>query len=372
MFIKKSNSIRNKPEHTLSHVKRQPHQGPNVLRVFPFLQETELLPLHELAFLSLRLSRRRGEAHTPPQSPRPRPLLHPLWGRRLILGFPSLSCSKCNSLFHPLCVGLGDGHSYAGYDFVCSACAPPGEKENSAPNKKKNGPAVSFSPVVTPSRVNNSSANNNNSNTSSSNPRSGVTVNRAHGPGQSQSSTQQERHHKAPPPPNLPLRPIETQSVVNIAGNKYLVVPQGGKAPERPTKRKSHQGNSSSSGGSHANSHNIPVLLKPYSGSDQLPSFEVEETSDGRLQLLPISSTGLDKVLKRKKKEPEEESSPDTKRFCRDFISNLSSAYYALVHVFKYLSTQERIQVSRVCRLWRDLVLHPSLWKSISLKVGHI
>ena len=32
----------------------------------------------------------------------------------------------------------------------------------------------------------------------------------------------------------------------------------------------------------------LPIVLKPAMGGDDCPSFEVEESSDGRLTLLPV------------------------------------------------------------------------------------
>ena len=74
-----------------------------------------------------------------------------------------------------------------------------------------------------------------------------------------------------------PLRPIEAQSVVNIAGMKYLVVPH----PD-PDVIKSKKKNNGVPG-------KLPIVLKPQGSiTDDCPSFEVEETSEGKLTLLPI------------------------------------------------------------------------------------
>jgi len=39
-----------------------------------------------------------------------------------------------------------------------------------------------------------------------------------------------------------------------------------------------------------------------------------------------------------------------------------------MMQVFRYLSVRERLQASSVCKLWRDIALHHSLWKTVSLK----
>ena len=50
-----------------------------------------------------------------------------------VSGFPSLSCTACQSMFHPICVGLVDGVDYSVYDFYCAMCHPPPGKENANP-----------------------------------------------------------------------------------------------------------------------------------------------------------------------------------------------------------------------------------------------
>jgi len=39
-----------------------------------------------------------------------------------------------------------------------------------------------------------------------------------------------------------------------------------------------------------------------------------------------------------------------------------------MMQVFRYLSVRERLQASSVCKLWRDIALHHSLWQTVSLK----
>ena len=50
------------------------------------------------------------------------------------------------------------------------------------------------------------------------------------------------------------------------------------------------------------------------------------------------------------------------------FNQNLSYGYAALMEVFKFLSVKERATAAKVCRLWRDVSMHHSLWTNISLK----
>lgn len=50
----------------------------------------------------------------------------------------------------------------------------------------------------------------------------------------------------------------------------------------------------------------------------------------------------------------------------------MNCAYSAMLHIFRYLTPQERFQAARVCKLWKDLALHASLWESLNLKVGQL
>ena len=104
----------------------------------------------------------------------------------------------------------------------------------------------------------------------------------------------------------------------------------------------------------------LPIVLKPQGVTDDCPSFEVEETSEGKLTLLPIGpSTGVSKMPFFKKKNYD----------YTFFQSTLSAGYFAMLHVFKYLNTKDRLAASKVCRLWHQISRHSSLWTSITLKV---
>ena len=39
----------------------------------------------------------------------------------------------------------------------------------------------------------------------------------------------------------------------------------------------------------------------------------------------------------------------------------------AMLHVFSFLSAQDRCQAGKVCRLWREVSLHPAAWRELSL-----
>lgn len=60
------------------------------------------------------------------------------------------------------------------------------------------------------------------------------------------------------------------------------------------------------------------------------------------------------------------------KRDMENFISDLSSGYLALLHVMGYLKVQELLRASRVCRMWKDISLHPNLWHTVRMKNSQV
>lgn len=50
------------------------------------------------------------------------------------------------------------------------------------------------------------------------------------------------------------------------------------------------------------------------------------------------------------------------------FMVSVCAGYHALSKVFQYLKVQELLRVGRVCKMWRDLAAHPSLWKTVRMK----
>ena len=121
-------------------------------------------------------------------------------------GYPQLNCVSCQSLYHPACVGLGPNVDYMAYDFYCSTCPPPSGKENkpfTLGNSSTTITAAAHGPLV--------------SSKAKTKPSVTLTPTGNTGPVTKKRSTGSKGA--------MPLRPIEAQSVVNIAGMKYLVVP---------------------------------------------------------------------------------------------------------------------------------------------------
>ena len=90
----------------------------------------------------------------------------------------------------------------------------------------------------------------------------------------------------------------------------------------------------------------LPIVLKPAMGGDDCPSFEVEEASDGRLTLLPVGPKAANaKSLVAKKKAPANQSA--TGLDFANFQNAVSAGYFSMLHVFKYLSTKDRLSASK-------------------------
>lgn len=54
------------------------------------------------------------------------------------------------------------------------------------------------------------------------------------------------------------------------------------------------------------------------------------------------------------------------------FMVSICAGYQALSQVFQYLKVHELLRAARVCRMWRDLAAHPSLWKSVVMKNSQV
>ncbi|XP_011503795.1 PREDICTED: uncharacterized protein LOC105366895 isoform X2 [Ceratosolen solmsi marchali] len=54
------------------------------------------------------------------------------------------------------------------------------------------------------------------------------------------------------------------------------------------------------------------------------------------------------------------------------FMVSVCAGYDALSRIFQYLKVQELLRAARVCRMWRDLAAHPSLWKTVRMKNSQV
>ncbi|OXU21071.1 hypothetical protein TSAR_015732, partial [Trichomalopsis sarcophagae] len=76
----------------------------------------------------------------------------------------------------------------------------------------------------------------------------------------------------------------------------------------------------------------------------------------------------LDTFFKNTRKK---QTLPDTDHH-QYFMVSVCAGYHALSRIFQYLKVQELLRAARVCRMWRDLAAHPSLWKTVRMKNSQV
>ncbi|TRY71707.1 hypothetical protein TCAL_04757 [Tigriopus californicus] len=282
---------------------------------------------------------------------------------------PSLSCVSCHSMFHPPCVGLLEGLDYESTcDFYCTSCQPPPGKENSVPSP---WPRTTMSPATnhptTPRRPSVAE------NTRPERPVPQlVPLNKP--------ATLPNVNGTLEPNKNevKPLRPLEAQSIINIAGIKYLAVPHPNKTRVAAAKQKravlvQNQMSKLGSGDrSCLPNELLPILLKPTKDAPKaMPIFEVEETLEGKLLLLPTTGPlkpGENPFQQSPTSKDSSGAENQPRAADQVFSKDVSAMYFAMVNVFKYLGTSERLNATKVCKLWNELLKQQSLWKTVSLK----
>ncbi|XP_012149147.1 uncharacterized protein LOC100881143 isoform X2 [Megachile rotundata] len=80
-----------------------------------------------------------------------------------------------------------------------------------------------------------------------------------------------------------------------------------------------------------------------------------------------ISNLGSIKTsIKRKQNQQELEHQQ------QHFMDSVCAGYHALLRIFQYLKVQELLRAARVCKMWRDLAAHPSLWKTVRMKNSQV
>ena len=270
-----------------------------------------------------------------------------------VTGFPSLSCTSCHCLFHPKCVGVSTQvANNPNSEFYCNDCQPPPPQPPFPAN---------LIPVPPPLHLQKNQVS------VSSNKRKEPPGLHPLQPSQPKTADQKQAQKKEPVPP----RPFEGQSMINVAGRKFLVIPHPvieSPPPSPPLTNQNQPQSSSSSASTNQKQKNekLNVMLKPADIDSKMPCFDVEMTQDGKYLLIPKDSTK--KNVFKDNKESKSESNSSSPSSGEHFNQNLSYGYSAIMEVFKYLSVRERATAARVCKLWRDVSLHYSLWKNISLK----
>ncbi|XP_052126956.1 uncharacterized protein LOC113206300 isoform X1 [Frankliniella occidentalis] len=167
----------------------------------------------------------------------------------------------------------------------------------------------------------------------------------------------------AGPTPSEP--PAPPQTVATIGGQKFIVVPKHNLLAVSP-------GAACAVSPSTSNSHHA---AKAPSGVYFIPGSRGSSSYPGNLSGRSSNLLASKKVKLAETPDATVESTTATsqgKRNMENFISDLSNGYGALFHVMGYLKVQELLRASRVCRMWRDLSLHPNLWHTVRMKNSQV
>nr|XP_034183797.1 uncharacterized protein LOC117605990 isoform X2 [Osmia lignaria] len=79
-----------------------------------------------------------------------------------------------------------------------------------------------------------------------------------------------------------------------------------------------------------------------------------------------LSNLGTIKTSSKRKNQQEIEHQQ------QHFMDSVCAGYHALLRIFQYLKVQELLRAARVCKMWRDLAAHPSLWKTVRMKNSQV
>ncbi|XP_011635618.1 uncharacterized protein LOC105426197 isoform X1 [Pogonomyrmex barbatus] len=84
-------------------------------------------------------------------------------------------------------------------------------------------------------------------------------------------------------------------------------------------------------------------------------------------QSLSSKASTIIKVKNIKRKQNQQELEQQ-----QNFMNSVCAGYHALLRIFQYLKVQELLRAARVCKMWRDLAAHPSLWKTVRMKNSQV
>ena len=156
--------------------------------------------------------------------------------------------------------------------------------------------------------------------------------------------------------------------MISVGGKKFLVIPHPviESPPPSPPLANQNPGPSAAANQKKARANErASVMLKPADKDGKMPCFDVEMTPDGKYLLIP--KDGSNKNLFKDSQDTGNKVS-QAPGWGKLFNQNLSYGYAALMEVFRFLSVKERATAAKVCKLWRDVSMHHTLWTSISLK----
>jgi len=290
-----------------------------------------------------------------------------------VSGFPSLSCTSCHCLFHPKCVGLPNSlGSSSQHEFYCNDCQPSSSSTvttvpNQAlqPEKPKqltpHAPGVPIAPAK--------SAN------LEVSKKIEPTVAKPPEVKKAEVVKPKDTQKPSKPQPPAPPKPFEGQTMINIAGKKFLVIPHPAPVsiespPPSPPPTRAPSGLPSTQSTSNSDkpvNEKLDVLLKPVENYPKMPCFEVELTPEGKY-LLTAKDNNSKNLFGESSQKPQVVAHNQSPSWGNNFSSNVSGGYHGMMEVFKYLSVKERVQAACVCKLWRDIAFHQVLWKTVSLK----
>ncbi|XP_071564177.1 uncharacterized protein [Temnothorax nylanderi] len=96
-------------------------------------------------------------------------------------------------------------------------------------------------------------------------------------------------------------------------------------------------------------------------------SVETETIKIDQQQPLPSKVGTVKKIKNSKRKQNQQELEQQ-----QNFMNSVCAGYHALLRIFQYLKVQELLRAARVCKMWRDLAAHPSLWKTVRMKNSQV
>ncbi|XP_054015205.1 uncharacterized protein LOC128896072 isoform X4 [Hylaeus anthracinus] len=108
------------------------------------------------------------------------------------------------------------------------------------------------------------------------------------------------------------------------------------------------------------------IKIKPsFEESEMLPPQRTTSTRRSQQLVEKPPPPKPKRKLTRKQHHQETEQQPH-------FMDSVSAGYHALLRIFQYLKVQELLRAARVCKMWRDLAAHPSLWKTVRMKNSQV
>ncbi|XP_026827510.1 uncharacterized protein LOC105280084 isoform X2 [Ooceraea biroi] len=109
---------------------------------------------------------------------------------------------------------------------------------------------------------------------------------------------------------------------------------------------------------------NIAALMHTLSTEDS--HKEDEEATETIREPLPAKAGTVTKIKAAKRRQIQQEAEQ------QNFMGSVCAGYHALLRIFQYLKVQELLRAARVCKMWRDLAAHPSLWKTVRMKNSQV